>query len=421
MSVVAVEGVAGSGKTVRLMETLSYHLSEVPLRDGQRVLALTFMHGARRRLQEKLHAMRALRGRIECATIDSFAQRLVRRWRGTATAIGTQPLETDQYDEQCAAAAALLVRPEVASWIATSFPVVLIDEAQDLKPERLRMVEALAGGGLVLIAADEFQCLDAGLRPNPCVAWMNKACTPSVLTKVHRTDVAELLNAAAAIRAGTKPQVGSSFKILKATGAYMPAAFLANAIRWRQGGNVAVITPSLSGGFARGVVERVTQHQCGQHKSGPFPIKWERPDGDETTALAKALQLSDGATPEQTIAALEQLLPSGAIKDTMSWVHLQARAAGVAVFRRAEIEARIARQVSMRRQHSGAHSSLFTALTVQQAKNREFEGVVILWPYQVGGDDEHKRRLLYNAVTRAQRWCTVILQGATLLKAAPFG
>lgn len=420
MTVFAVEGVAGSGKTVRLMETLQRELSQSPLRDGQRVLALTFMHGARRRLHEKLHAIRSLRGRIECATIDSFAQRLVRRWRGTASAIGAPPLEPDQYDEQCATAADLLERAEVAAWVVASFPVVLIDEAQDLKPERLRMVEAFASGGVVLIAADEFQCLDAGLRPNPCVAWMNEACKPTVLTEVHRTSVPDLLNAAVAIRAGTKAQVGPSFKILKATGPYMPAAFLANAIRWRQGGNVAVITPSLSGGFAQSVVERVTQHECGKHKSGPFPIRWERSDGDEAAAFAKALQLNEESTPEQAVAALEQLLPAAAIKDTIAWVRLQARAAGVGTFHRADIVARIARCVSMRRHRLGGHSSLFTALTVQQAKNREFEGVVILWPYQVGGDDEHKRRLLYNAVTRARRWCTVILQGASLLKAAPF-
>jgi superfamily I DNA/RNA helicase len=45
-------------------------------------------------------------------------------------------------------------------------------------------------------------------------------------------------------------------------------------------------------------------------------------------------------------------------------------------------------------------------MTVQQAKNREFDGVVILWPFTVGGDPEHKRRLFYNAITRARRWCT---------------
>lgn len=60
------------------------------------------------------------------------------------------------------------------------------------------------------------------------------------------------------------------------------------------------------------------------------------------------------------------------------------------------------------------------AMTVQQAKNREFDGVVVIWPYQVGGDGEHKRRLLYNAVTRARRWCTVLVQGAALPHGAPF-
>lgn len=60
------------------------------------------------------------------------------------------------------------------------------------------------------------------------------------------------------------------------------------------------------------------------------------------------------------------------------------------------------------------------AMTVHQAKNREFDGVVVLWPYQLGGDDEHRRRLLYNAVTRARNWCTVVVQNENLLATAPF-
>ena len=60
-------------------------------------------------------------------------------------------------------------------------------------------------------------------------------------------------------------------------------------------------------------------------------------------------------------------------------------------------------------------------MTEQQAKNREFEGVVILWPYQVGGTAENKRRLLYNALTRARRWCTIIAQNPAILNDVPFG
>ena len=79
MTLFAVEGVAGSGKTVRLMEILGEALAVSPLAEGQRVLALTFMHGARRRLNEKLRRVPSLGGRFECVTIDSFAWRLLRR------------------------------------------------------------------------------------------------------------------------------------------------------------------------------------------------------------------------------------------------------------------------------------------------------------------------------------------------------
>jgi DNA helicase IV len=80
----------------------------------------------------------------------------------------------------------------------------------------------------------------------------------------------------------------------------------------------------------------------------------------------------------------------------------------------------ISRQIATQRQRFGGDGVEFGAMTVQQAKNREFEGVVVLWPFKQGGDAEHKRRLLYNAITRAKRWCTVILQGEGLSNAPPF-
>jgi hypothetical protein len=44
-------------------------------------------------------------------------------------------VQEDQYDVQCEAAGALLEPPEVRGWIAASFPIVLVDEAQDLRPQ----------------------------------------------------------------------------------------------------------------------------------------------------------------------------------------------------------------------------------------------------------------------------------------------
>ncbi|XCB28880.1 ATP-binding domain-containing protein (plasmid) [Tunturibacter empetritectus] len=59
-------------------------------------------------------------------------------------------------------------------------------------------------------------------------------------------------------------------------------------------------------------------------------------------------------------------------------------------------------------------------MTIHQAKNREFDGVVIVWPYQVAGDLDQKRRLLYNGVTRARHWCVSLVQGNTSPANSPF-
>jgi hypothetical protein len=75
MSVTAFEGPAGAGKTHRLMDELCTALRERPLVAHERVLAVTFMHGSRRRLDARLGAIEVLAGRYEAVTLDSFAWR----------------------------------------------------------------------------------------------------------------------------------------------------------------------------------------------------------------------------------------------------------------------------------------------------------------------------------------------------------
>lgn len=60
-----------------------------------------------------------------------------------------------------------------------------------------------------------------------------------------------------------------------------------------------------------------------------------------------------------------------------------------------------------------AHTSRFgqyEITTIHAAKNREFDHVFVLWNYRVKGSDEKKRRLLYNAITRAKESCTLLIQ-----------
>lgn len=403
------------------MAMLAERLETHPLDEGQRVLALTFMHGSRRRLSERLRSVASLRGRVECCTVDAFAWRIYRRWRGMAGALAVAPVTEGEFDRVCEAAGLLLEQPQVCAWVAASFPIVLVDEGQDLKPERLRMLKALVGAVHALIAADEFQCLDQALRPNPLVEWLQQDAEPETLVQVRRTNSPGLLAAATAIRAGNAPVNGVGFKLLP-PGVSVPlaTALLANAITWRQGGDVAVITPALQGGFATSVVARLALGPCGRHNNGPYTVHWEGNDRDEAQAIIEGLDLAPDASAAAACEALRAMARNGPVRATLSWVENQIHACGRENFSRAEIEAVIARQVSLRRHHGGGASHQLMAMTVQQAKNREFEGVVVVWPFQVGGDAEHKRRLLYNAVTRAKRWCNVIVQGQSIFAAAPF-
>jgi superfamily I DNA/RNA helicase len=59
-------------------------------------------------------------------------------------------------------------------------------------------------------------------------------------------------------------------------------------------------------------------------------------------------------------------------------------------------------------------------MTIHQAKNREFDSVIVLWPYQVTGLSTRLRRLLYNAITRAKRQAVVVVENPNRLNKPPF-
>jgi superfamily I DNA/RNA helicase len=98
MSTKGFTGGAGTGKTTSLLRELDAHLATNPLADGQRVLALTFMHGSRHRLAERL-AKSSARRHFECMTLDRFAWDICRRWRSRLRSSGgLVPLDMDAPD-----------------------------------------------------------------------------------------------------------------------------------------------------------------------------------------------------------------------------------------------------------------------------------------------------------------------------------
>lgn len=419
MTVRAFTGGAGCGKTHHLMLSLSDHLEATPLKEGQKFLALTFMHGSRRRLEERLGQLQALKGRAECSTIDSFAWRLVRRWSSLAARLGFADIEPDQHERVCDAAGALLQVKEVCGWVAATFPVLLVDEAQDMTENRLRMVEGLASRLEVFAAADEFQCLKEELRPNPACAWLARICPVEELTQPRRTNIAELLDAAAAIRKGESPKSGKAFRITLTSKPPLTGAWLSGNLCWYGGGkSVAVITPTL-GKFARETVTWVAQNKTNKG-AGPYSIPWEESEAKAAETFLGKIALNDMNDIPSVVALLTAAGDFRSTRDLADWMDTQRRTRAKTTFSRDEIEKAIEQGFAQRRRARKGDGSGWRGMTVHGAKNREFDNVIVLWPAAIGGSDDQKRRLLYNAVTRAKERCLVLVQAKINLSQAPF-
>jgi hypothetical protein len=191
-----------------------------------------------------------------------------------------------------------------------------------------------------------------------------------------------------------------------------------------------ILTPNNpeNNSFVRDVVERLTskpiQPTSIPKPVGPFHIIWE-----SNVVEAKSRILSKFTDEKETIR-LQQIQKltfgdNGALRDLREWAERRYRMKGQTDFRLLEISEVTDRILQSRRAFLPyEHHGIIRAMTISQAKNREFEGVVLLWPFAVGGDLESQRRRLYNALTRAHRWAVVIVQenvkGPSRLCGPPF-
>lgn len=418
MSIHFFSGGAGCGKTHRLMFTLIETLNASPLQTGQQVLALTFMHGSRRRLDDRLSALGQLARKYECVVLDSFALKIVTRWRSLLSEVGIVPPRADAYDEVCEAASSLLSYDFVAKWVAATYPIVILDEAQDLSQERLCIVQNLAKHVTLLVAADEFQCLNEDLRPNPTVQWLEAVCKGTELIEPKRTKIAQLLTAASAIRQGRAPVADGAFRIFQTSNSGLAGSYIANAIAWARGRQVAVITTTANK-FAGDVVEWVGTRK-NTKGNGPYPVRWERSDNKAMVEYIANAELHEKMRAPDVLRVITAGDDIRVHREVAAWLDKQRRTKGRLEFSKGEVEDAIARSFTARKHGYVCRDNSHVAMTVHGAKNREFDHVVVLWPAATSGDDEQKRRLLYNAVTRAKRQCVVLVQATAALKQPPF-
>lgn len=414
LSVEAFEGAAGTGKTHSLMVAMEQRLQDIPLDEGQRVLALTFMHGSRQRLTARMRCLVSLQGHFDCMTIDSLAWHLACRWRGLLAA-DPLSLRAWNFDQRCEAAASLLRRTNVRRWLSRCYPLVLVDELQDVDDVRLEMIKWLTHESHVIVAADGFQDL-RGTGDSPAVVWMREVSVPTVLTQCHRTHCTDLLTTADRLRNGQSITDERHCKILSAPSAAVGASFLACNLTWFGIAGTVVLSPAgpTIAPFVRGVVDRLRSGPIspGPLKGasvGPFRIDWESQVAADVEALMNDITFD---VADDSIDTVDHQIPSDRPggRELQQWVDSQRRVLGRQRLTRDEIADQAARICQQLRAARSTSDSRLVAMTIHQAKNREFDRVVVLWPYQVSGSAEAVRRLLYNAVTRARERVAIIVQ-----------
>jgi len=359
-----------------------------------------------------------LNRRFDCSTLDSFAWRIVCRWRALLAYLGEEFPDVGAYERVCELASILIARREVVRWVAATFPVVVVDEAQDLTPNRLAIVQSLEPHVELLVASDEFQCLVEELRPNAACEWLTAAGNEMVLEQPQRTNDQHLLAAASAVRSGQAPVSAGKFKVVATPNAGMAGTWISNAISWnREGNRVAIITPTM-GTFANQVRQWV-ESRTTSRQNGPHTVNLEQSEAVRSRALIETLALPDHASlPEAQALIADQ--PRSIRLEFISLLDRQRRTKGQAVFSREEMELAILQIFANQRRFAGNDGAGVRLLTVHGAKNREFDLVLVLWPAAIGGDEMQKRRLLYNAITRAKSQCLVFVQSAQAMALPPF-
>jgi superfamily I DNA/RNA helicase len=413
------EGPAGTGKTHSLIEAVVARVDAARVAEHQRVLALTFMHGSRRRLEERLGREARLRGRYLCMTIDSFAAQVAHRWRSLAE---SHNAHAGDFNQTCNACGCLLEVQQIAKWVAAAYPVVIVDEAQELGVQRLRVIRALEPHVDLYVAADEFQCLDEAIDTAPCMAWFQTGQITR-LQQVHRTTQQGLLAAGTALRDGRAPMNGAGLAIRYEFPNQMPFAIghALNEAR-RNGASAALIVAPGSRPWANELIPRLTDGlRSARQAVLPLRIGWEAKPDDEVDRVLAVFESN------ARVSATEILQRLGEIADQPHWLSLcikavayQLRVIGQEHWSLEALRDMMGRKAALQRAYGYQPHSGIPVVTIGGAKNRQFRNVVVLWGPGVRGDAEQQRKLLYNAITRTEARCTIFVRTRELLAAAPF-
>jgi superfamily I DNA/RNA helicase len=430
--VIVYTGQAGTGKTYSLMQRLTQILPQREWQNYEAILALTFMHGSRKRLESNLKFVNIdFKVKCECSTIDSFALNILNRFRSYLDL--SKPISVNfngadfegQYEIQLTLdtihnyTIKLLNYESVRAFISNSYPYIVIDEFQDCNGTLLEIVKLLTSSTNVLIAADPFQQL-SDFEGCEGMDWIleNEFEIIDLDTEgVKRTNNNKILNTATCLRKGeningTKVYITPSAKSLT-------SYFLKTNIYYNIGnGNIAIISPTTKSKFVKDAIDSL---------STPYTFKKGKHNG-KTIGPYKNLLGSDGyADVDELLKNIPKRplnkLDLKKLKEKNNFILNRCceKTLKKMTLRNLE-EVPHDEFIYILNQFIHTHDNFYrkerisklTLTTIHAAKNREFDTVIILWPYEVSGNILYKRKLLYNAITRAKTNAIIIVQNKTM-------
>ncbi|MDG7001234.1 MAG: ATP-dependent helicase [Nitrososphaerota archaeon] len=424
-----VLGKAGTGKTTWLISKVGELAPFEIKNEHQSLLAITRMHGSRRRVEDRLRQSVA-ELKYQVTTIDAFALSIVNKWRmALGFSMPVVPVYGDSdfepslfgveadFERILKMAAKLLPKTTVKNLIGKSFPIIVIDEFQDCSGAMLDFVKELSECSLLLLAADAFQQLEEGLVGCPAIEWVRDLEAHGLaeitdLSECHRTSNPGILGAARYIRdniRSTSPTVPViccpktellGWEIIDAV-----------ALHWYiKGwtGQIAVICPSND----PVVDDALDWGNNWRIKKGRQPIGWHKQQSQdaEKQRIVTILNSFESTSPGgQAINAMNGSLDplAEAVASRASRV---ARLKGIDSISKPMID-RLAERTIHEKRAYGQYDAKRAVMTVHGAKNREFDNVIVLWTFKLPEDVDYQRRLMYNAVTRAKNNCMVLVLG----------
>ncbi len=431
------QGEAGTGKTTELIKATVKFVQENEFLPYQKILALTFMHGSRKRLIQRLSKESILVKKFDCSTIDSFAAQLLLRWRSFFLEKEKDFSINDlSYDNTCARAAELINEEEVRNWIKRKYPLILIDEMQDCKTQRLQIIKNLSKTIDMYVAADSFQDLDTDDDSNEATDWLATNAEIKELNTVHRTNISSIIELSKKIR-------NSESIIQRAQNAYVLRCYNHNgaakgivrnlAFSFRLCSNHVILSPTKpeTSPFIKNTLDLVTTTRLEvvlkrkpkeiKKELGPFLCDIEISEEELCNSTKNILKISCSKN-HYTIKELLTYSSNGIINLFHSWVKRKNNILGQTNFSYEELNYIVSLIVHTYRSHYKKNHSNLRFMTIHQAKNQEFDHVILLWPYEVRGTDRKKRKLFYNAVTRAKKRVDILVLDPNnrILNSAPF-